>query len=80
MLLFTLFLLAFHCRLINKNMSTNEYLKGRAGQRNYSFSEPLWPARVWRSISCRRRHPSMITNDIIRLSLLLEQLMDFESI
>ena len=37
MAIFTGFLLAFHCRLISKNETTNEYLKGRSKDRNYSF-------------------------------------------
>jgi len=77
--LFTGFLLVFHCRLIKRNETTNEYLKQRSKFRNFSFKEAAWCNRVARTMSCKRRQASLITNDLIRISLLLESMLDHES-
>ena len=79
MQLFTAFLLGFHYRLINRNETTNEFLKQRASLRFYTFREHFCFKRLHRSI-CRRRAPSFITNSLIRVSLLMESMMDSESL
>jgi len=79
MQIFTAFLLGFHCKLINSNETTNEHLKGRAKDREYSHKGSYWCSRLGRAF-CRRRGPSMITNDLIRISLLIESLLDAESL
>lgn len=78
--LFTGILLGFHCRLVNKNETTNEHLKDRSKERDFIFRESNFCSRLNRSLSCRRRHGSIISNDLIRISLLLESLLDFEAL
>jgi len=78
MQLFTVFLLCFHCKLMNLNQTTNEYLKQRLKDRNFQFRPPLWCQRLHHAV-CRRRQPSLITNDMVRISLLIEQLNEAES-
>ena len=80
MLLFVSFLLAFHCRLVNRNETTNEFLKDRSKDRNYKFTESHFCRSLFLRVLCRGRKPSLITNDLIRVSLLLESLIDAESL
>jgi len=75
MALFTTFLLAFHCRLINRNLTTNEFLKNRTSDRHCMLREASWCARFGRTMSCRRRPGSYISNDLIRISLLIESIL-----
>lgn len=79
--LFTGVLLGFHCRLVDRNETTNEHLKGRSNERNYSLRESNFCLRLYRALSLKRRGgESMVSNDLIRISLLLESLLDFESL
>ena len=73
--LFTVFLLAFHCRLINRNLTTNEFLKSREKDRLFFHRDASWCARVRRTMSCSRRSGSYISNDLIRISLLIESML-----
>ena len=78
--IFTGILLGFHCRLIKNNETTNEHLKDRSRERNYIFREASCFGRLKRALSCSRRTKSIISNDLIRVSILIESLLDFESL
>ena len=78
MQLFCGFLLSFHCKLINENTTTNEYLKHRSKSRNYQMRAETWFSRLKLSL-CFKKQPSLVSNDLIRYSLLLESFIDAES-
>ena len=69
--------MAFHLKLINRNETTNEFLKGRGNARNYSLREGSACKRFLR-VWCYRKPPSLITNDLIRQSLFIEKIVDKE--
>ena len=79
MQLFVGFLLYFHCKLMNRGETTNEYLKQKSRDRNYLLREASWCKRLG-LVLCRKSPPSLIFNDLIRISLLIEQTIETESV
>ena len=71
--------MAFHLKLINRNETTNEFLKGRGNARNYTLREGSACKRFMR-VWCYRKPPSLITNDLIRQSLFIEKIVDKDGI
>ena len=76
-LLFTGFLLLFHIKLIYRNETTNEYLKGRSDHHNYEFRESSICKR-FTSAFCPKRTRSKIPNSLVKQSLAVEKVIDSE--
>lgn len=65
--------MAFHLKLIYRNETTNEFLKGRFDRRNYQLREENVCKRFMK-VWCGRQQPSLITNDLIKQSLFIEKI------
>ena len=69
LMLFTGALMALHCMLVKKNLTTQEYLTGKANGRLDNFSDGACH-RLLKILLCRTgsRQGSLISNDFIRVS------------
>ena len=77
MQIFCAFLLGFHCNLMNKNVTTNEFLKQRLVNRDNPMRAKTFCGRLLKSL-CRSHERSLVTNDLVRISLLIESLFERE--
>jgi len=76
MQVFTGGLLGLHCLILSKNQTTQEYLNGRGKGLNYSFKKGGC-SRILKLLLClkgRKKEYSLISNDFIRVSRMLEHL------
>lgn len=68
---FTQFLWLFHCRLIQQNSSTFEYLKYKDKTRNYRHRG--FCGRQLFYALCRKRPASYVPNSLVKISLAIEE-------
>ena len=68
-------MLGFHFKIILRNETTNEYLKGRSDHHNYRFRE----ASIFRrflNVWCPTKARSLIPNSLVKQSLAVEKIID----
>ena len=72
-------MLGFHIKIISRNETTNEYLKGRFNSRNYHFREESLFKRFMLAFFPKKT-TSLMPNSLIKQSLVVEKIIDSEKI